>query len=65
MSAYRNHRPKLNPNSDVNVILSRLKKYGNLYLVTDGNLVVQRNKINALNLKKYFKKTIQLINMEL
>ena len=59
LSAYRNHRPKIKLNSDVNVILSRLKKkYGNLYLVTDGNLVVQRNKINALNLKKYFKKTI-------
>ena len=59
LSVYRKHKPKIKLNPNVNVILSRLKKkYGNMYLVTDGNLVVQRNKINALNLKKYFKKTI-------
>lgn len=59
LSVYRKHKPVIKLNSNVSVILRGLKKkYGNLYLVTDGNLVVQRNKINALNLKKYFKKTI-------
>ena len=30
--------------------------FGNIYLVTDGNKIVQKNKILSLKIKKYFKK---------
>ena len=57
VSIYRNHMPdiKLSP------IVSKLLNYYNelnvpLYVVTDGNKVVQSNKINALQINSYVKK---------
>lgn len=59
LSIYRKHKPNIKLNENVKEILCLLKKkYGNLYLVTDGNLIAQRNKIKALNLNKYFYKTL-------
>ena len=59
LSIYRNHKPNIKLNENVEEILYFLKeKFGNLYLVTDGNLIVQRHKIKALNLNKYFHKTL-------
>jgi putative hydrolase of the HAD superfamily len=41
-------------NSAITVLKSLGEKYGNMYLVTDGNLTVQRNKISSLQLDNYF-----------
>jgi len=57
LSVYRTHIPKIKLNHDV---LSLLTYYQNkdipLYIVTDGNKIVQDNKIKALGLEKYVKK---------
>ncbi|WP_374717687.1 HAD family hydrolase [Neobacillus sp.] len=57
LSVYRMHSPTITLSSDAEQILRQLN--GNpIYVVTDGNKVVQYNKIRALNLesrlKKYF-----------
>ncbi|NDV89877.1 HAD hydrolase-like protein [Alteromonas sp. 345S023] len=54
LSAYRLHQPTLTiPNNHL-LLLERLPKP--LYLVTDGNKVVQSKKVNALNIAHYFKR---------
>ncbi len=55
VSVYRLHNPNISLNPEAEKLLTDLKKY-NKYLVTDGNKIVQRNKVKALNLKQYFKK---------
>jgi len=57
LSIYRNHSPRIQLSPSAKRCLDRLDKY-NKYLVTDGNLLVQRHKISSLNIKKYFKKII-------
>ena len=57
ISIYRAHIPEIKlSNSVINVLERISEKYGNIYLVTDGNLTAQRNKIAKLNLDKYFSK---------
>lgn len=54
LTTYRSHTPtiKLYPEA-----LNFLNKYSKtLYLVTDGNKIVQKNKIKALNIELYFNK---------
>jgi putative hydrolase of the HAD superfamily len=57
LSVYRNHYPKITMFEEAEVCLKNLNQF-HKYLVTDGNVYVQRKKIDALGLKKYFIKTI-------
>ena len=57
ISVYRSHNPKINLYPEAVDCLEELKDF-NKYIVTDGNIIVQRKKIAALNIKKTFKKTI-------
>ena len=61
ISVYRTHTPKIKLYSDAKDCLKRLKNYP-LYIVTDGNKMVQKNKIKALNLENHVKKTILTSN---
>lgn len=55
ISIYRYHDPKIKLNNDALRCLQRFKNY-NKYIVTDGNKLVQKSKINALNASQHFKK---------
>jgi len=57
VSIYRNHTPKIKLFDEAVDCLERLKGLP-LYIVTDGNKIVQRNKVKYLKLNKYFKKII-------
>jgi len=57
LAIYRKHTPSIKPFSEAIHCLEQLSGY-NKYLVTDGNLAVQRNKINTLGIKQYFIKTM-------
>jgi putative hydrolase of the HAD superfamily len=65
LSVYRKHKPDIFISEEVESILSKLSKEYKLYLVTDGNLNTQRNKIKSLNLSKYFVKCIPTRNFGL
>lgn len=57
ISIYRNHLPNIQLPEESQSILKHYKKLNiPLYLVTDGNKIVQYNKIKSLNIKKYFNK---------
>ena len=58
ISQYRRHKPNIYLPKESSRVLERLSKKNNLYLVTDGNKIVQKNKIEALKIKKYFKKIL-------
>lgn len=49
VSVYRSHEPALNLFPEARACLARLQNYP-LYVVTDGNQIVQRKKIHALGL---------------
>jgi putative hydrolase of the HAD superfamily len=51
---YRSHEPDIKLHDDIQEILSDLKKEYKLGLITDGDSKVQRNKVRALNIGKYF-----------
>ncbi|GGN93197.1 HAD family hydrolase [Saccharibacillus kuerlensis] len=55
LSVYRLHRPNLKLSDDAIQVLERLKGHP-VYIVTDGNKLVQRNKIYALGLNEQVKK---------
>lgn len=55
ISCYRLHKPAINMPEKHHQLLRSLPKP--LYLVTDGNKVVQQNKIEALGIAHYFKRT--------
>ena len=56
LSVYRLHQPQIElPKSTINC-LERLGDAHSLYIVTDGNKIVQRNKVNALGVERYVKK---------
>lgn len=59
---YQNFKPKNKKNITKYTILDILKKYKNkkLFLVTEGHLQRQKNKIAFLGIKKFFKKIIIL-----
>ncbi|MCM8810935.1 MAG: HAD family hydrolase [Candidatus Omnitrophica bacterium] len=48
---YRHHQPKISLFPDAKKFLKKFNKYP-IYIVTDGNKIVQRNKIKALGLDK-------------
>lgn len=54
---YRQHTPKISLNQSAKLFLEKYKAYS-LYLVTDGNKNVQAKKVEALNLRKYFKRIL-------
>jgi len=55
---YRAHNPKITPYSDVLPTLHYLKQRYLLALLTDGYLDVQKNKLQALNIRYFFHKII-------
>jgi len=55
LSIYRKHNPKIKLEEDVKYCLKNLNIFS-CYIVTDGNKIVQSNKIKALKLEKYMKK---------
>lgn len=55
VSAYRGHYPEINLDPDAVRCFFRLKHF-NKYIVTDGNKIVQRNKVKALGLFPVMKK---------
>lgn len=55
IAAYRGVKPKLDLYSDLAVILPRLYRHYALGIITDGPVAVQRAKVRALGLKKYFR----------
>ena len=56
ITCYRFHNPIIKIEKQTLNSLSKLKKKHSLYLVTDGNKVVQKKKIDALKIQKYFNK---------
>lgn len=57
LSVYRYHKPIIKFSDDSIRFLNRYSSYTK-YVVTDGNKIVQKNKIKSLNADKYFKKCI-------
>ncbi len=57
ISIYRKHKPKIILNKDATYCLKKFKDVP-IYIVTDGNKIVQFNKINSLGLKEYVKRVI-------
>lgn len=56
INCYRLHNPSISiDNKTINILLE-LKKEHSLYLVTDGNKLVQKKKIDALKINRLFKK---------
>ncbi len=56
ISIYRLHKPRIRLEKDVVDLLIELGKTYKLYIVTDGNKIVQNNKIKSLDVEKYIKK---------
>lgn len=56
LSIYRLHKPRISLETDVVDLLIELGKAYKLYIVTDGNKIVQNNKIKSLDVEKYMKK---------
>lgn len=56
VSIYRLHKPKIKLDADVVNLLLELRNSHKLYIVTDGNKIVQNNKINSLDVGKYIEK---------
>ena len=57
LSVYRHNFPNIQLNTDAENCLERFK-HEPLYVVTDGNRLVQQTKLNALNLSHKVKKTM-------
>lgn len=59
LSIYRAHKPNISLSDDSLEILTLFNEEKILiYIVTDGNKIVQNNKIEALKLRKYIKKDL-------
>ena len=50
---YRNHKPKIKLLDGVKSLLKKLRSNYKIGIVTDGNYIMQKNKVEALNLQKY------------
>ncbi|MGV3611844.1 MAG: HAD family hydrolase [Fluviicola sp.] len=57
LSVYRSHQPELKLYPEAERFLKRFSNYRK-YVVTDGNIRVQRNKIQVLKLREHFVRTI-------
>lgn len=56
VNVYRHHKPKISLFSAATRVLEHYREQTPLYLVTDGHKVVQKNKIDSLNLTPIFKR---------
>ena len=56
LSIYRLHRPNIRLSNEVEKLLYSLQKEYKLYIVTDGNKLVQNNKIKSLAVEKFMEK---------
>lgn len=56
ITTYRQHKPNISMPSAHRQLLEQLPKP--LYLVTDGNKMVQQNKVTALGIEHYFKRVL-------
>lgn len=56
--AYRNHTPDIEVFPAARRMIDRYRTRGPLFLVTDGHKIVQRNKVDALNLWPDFKRIL-------
>lgn len=56
LSIYRLHKPNIKLDKNIKTLLKYLALSNELYIVTDGNKIVQNNKIKSLNLDQYVKK---------
>jgi putative hydrolase of the HAD superfamily len=56
VSIYRLHKPNIKLDTDVVELLLELRNNYKLYIVTDGNKIVQNNKIKSLDVEKYIEK---------
>ena len=56
VSIYRLHKPNIKLDTDVVDLLLELRNNYKLYIVTDGNKIVQKNKIKSLDVEKYIEK---------
>lgn len=55
VEVYRTHKPNIFLYPEVSTVLSTLRKQGyKLGIITDGNVEVQRNKVEALKIKDFF-----------
>ena len=54
VEVYRLHKPNISPFPDAIPFLEKLYNKKMLGLLTDGYLTVQKNKVNALGIEKYF-----------
>ena len=54
LNIYREFQPKLNLSNRAKFILEILKKNFNLFLITDGNPILQKKKFASLDLQNYF-----------
>lgn len=59
LNIYRNHFPTIQLYNDSKVFLEKLLMQGNeMFLITDGRSITQRNKLRALGVESYFKNII-------
>ena len=59
INTYRNHMPNIKLYDDAKYIIEKLYSKGiKLGIITDGYAVTQRNKLNVLNIEKYFEHII-------
>lgn len=56
LSVYRHHQPAIQLYPGVRSFLKKRRKNSHLYLITDGNPIVQANKIKTLNIRPLFEK---------
>jgi putative hydrolase of the HAD superfamily len=56
INIYRLHKPKIQLKPEIINLLNELKQKYSLYIVTDGNKLVQTNKVNALGVENLVKK---------
>ena len=56
VTIYRLHKPNIKLDPDVVDLLLELRNNYKLYIVTDGNKIVQNNKIKSLDIEKYIEK---------
>lgn len=54
---YRHHDPKIKLTSEAEKLLKKYEHTLPMYIVTDGHKVVQQKKIEALRVKRFFKRT--------
>lgn len=54
IEVYRSHKPNIKPYLDAKNLLTSLKKKYKLALITDGLGYIQRNKVKALGIEKFF-----------